>query len=631
MISIQEPLFPSVSNWNPPASLPDLRRYAVVACDTETKDPHLTTKGTGAIRGDGEVVGISYAAEDGPSGYLPIGHAGGGNLDRGLVLEWMAEQMQTPKQSKVFANALYDMTWLESMGIHIQGQCVDVQGIEALLDEEASSTALDKLCLKYGVEGKNEDLLRKAATEYGIDPKAELWKLPAKYVGAYGEADAKATLEVYRKQLPLIRKEDLGRVLQMECDLLPLLVRMKLQGVRVDQDKAMRLDELWTKQNKELRRKLGVDPWSNEELAREADRRNLGYPRTAKGHPSFTRGFLEHADSPFYRDIVEVRSLDRLHSGFLRGAIIGNLVDGRIHADFNPLRRAEGASGERGARTGRFSSSSPNLQQIPARDELLAPLLRALFIPEDGERWNCNDYSQQEQRVIVHYAAAIGAEASDEAVRRYNEDPSTDFHQMVADMAGIPRKVAKSMNFGMAYGMGKAKLAASLGLAVDDAEPLLDRYHTMVPFVSALSRRCANTAQERGYIVTLGGRRRHFNLWEPRRYEEGSPYIPAPLSAAHKKWPGEALRRYGAHKALNSLIQGSSADMVKLAMLGVWKTLNKVPLMTVHDELSYSIPSGDRGIAEAKAIQDIMEHVLKLKVPILVDSGMGDNWSEAKG
>jgi len=312
------------------------------------------------------------------------------------------------------------------------------------------------------------------------------------------------------------------------------------------------------------------------------------------------------------KQIAQAREINKAHTTFI-ATILKHSHKGRIHADINQLRSDNG-----GTVTGRFSYSNPNLQQIPARNKDLGPRIRSLFIPEEGCKWGCFDYNQQEPRLVVHYASLQNLYGVDEVVESYkNED--ADFHKIVADMANIPRRQAKTINLGLFYGMGKGKLQAELGVTKEKAAELFNTYHSRVPFVKQLMDKASNAAQERGQIRTLLGRLCRFHLWEPNSF------------GMHKALPHEeALREHGpgikrayTYKSLNKLIQGSAADMTKKSMLELYKE-GIVAHIQIHDELDLSIEDDK----QAKRIVEIMENAVTLEVPNKVDYEFGKNWGD---
>jgi len=290
-------------------------------------------------------------------------------------------------------------------------------------------------------------------------------------------------------------------------------------------------------------------------------------------------------------------------------------VNDRIHAEIHQMRSDGG-----GTVTGRFSYSNPNLQQVPSRNKELGPLIRSIFVPEKGCQWGSFDYSQQEPRVLVHYAALTGGglRGADEVIESYKtEDP--DFHQAVADMAGIDRRTAKTINLGMMYGMGKGKLASSLGLNKQEVDDLFSKYHNNVPFVKQLMEQATRRAEHVGYLRTLLGRKCRFDLWEPRAF---GIHKALPRWEAENEY-GQYLKRAWTYKALNRLIQGSSADMTKKAMVDLYEE-GILSHIQVHDELNCSIESEK----QAKKIKEIMEQTVELKVPLKVDMKLGPSWGE---
>lgn len=622
----QLPMFMPNSAWRPPEEFPNLTTAKRISLDCETRDPHLMERGPGGVRYDGEVVGVSLATED-ASWYFPFGHGGGDNLPKAAVISFL-EDVLGKDTEKIGANLIYDLEWLRSEGIQVNGPIRDIQIAEPLIDENQSSYSLSALAKKYLGEDKDETLLRQAAHAAGVDPKGGLWRLPARYVGPYAEADAALPIRIFDLQKKILMQEDLWDIFELESDLVPIMLDMRFKGVRVDVDKAEQLNDQGLKDEArllgELRDLVGyvIDPWSGDDLGRAFKKLDIWYPETAKGNASFTGDWLANHELPVPKKIAEYRKLNKMRRDFIEGMILKMEHSGRIHCQFHALRKDES-----GTRSGRFSSSMPNLQQVPARDEHWGPLIRGLFLPDEGMHWASCDYSQQEPRILVHYADLLGLKGSEEAVRTYSESADTDFHQMVADMAGIKRKQAKTVNLGMFYGMGIYKLSQELGLSQDEARPLFEQYHDRVPFVRQLSQRCTQSATQKGYIKTLLGRKRHFDLWEPADSQNTWPNRENPLSRAQadKVWQGRPLRRSMTHKALNALIQGGAADMTKKAMVDLYKA-GEVGHIQVHDEICFSVK--DR--AHGERIKDIMESCVKIAVPIKVDLEMGPTWGDSK-
>ena len=616
---LQSPMFAPESNWSIPEIFPKFSDNERIAIDLETYDPHLLTSGPGWATNRGHMVGVGVATKDW-KGYFPIRHEGGGNLDEAVVLRWLQNTLSSTKREVIFHNALYDVGWLRREGVDVKGKILDTMFAAPIVDENRYSYSLDTLGQTYCGEKKDESLLQDAALAWGVNPKAEMYKLHSKYVGPYGEQDAALTLKLYEKLRMELREQNLEPIYEIECKLIPLLLEMRWRGVRVDEQKAEDVSKNLSLQEQklqiEIKRKYGEDVnlWANASLQKIFDKNNLPYPRTEKGMPSFQRQWLESHEHELPQMIVRARKLNKARTTFIDKMISEHAVNGRIHAEAHPLRSDAG-----GTVSGRFSYSNPNLQQVPARDPELGTMIRSLFIPEEKCQWGLFDYSQQEPRLTVHYANKMGLIGAKDAVTAYR-DKNADFHQIVADMANIPRKQAKNINLGLSYGMGKQKLIKELGLGDTEAQALLTKYHEKVPFIRGLQDQCARVALDRGYIKTLAGRRCHFDLWE-HKYDDS---MPLPLEEARDKY-GDVLKRSYTYKALNRLIQGSAADMTKLAMLGLWEE-GIVPHVQVHDEVDISIEDDE----QAAKVSRIMENCVELAVPLVVDTELGASWGETE-
>jgi DNA polymerase I-like protein with 3'-5' exonuclease and polymerase domains len=618
-------MFEAATEWICPDSFPDLSKAKYIAIDLETRDPDLKTKGSGAIIGHGEIIGIAVAVE-GWSGYYPIAHREG-NLDKTIVLEWFKEVCATDA-AKIFHNAMYDVCWIRAAGIHINGHIVDTMVMASLIDENRFSYTLNSIGYEYLREVKDERGLKEAAEAAGVDAKSEMYKLPAMYVGSYAEKDAELTLELFKVLSREINKQNLTEIFDLETQLFPCLIDMKFKGVRVDVESAHKLKEKLSTQEKILLREVqqgtGIDTqiWAAKSIAKVFQKLNLPYELTEKTQaPSFTKNFLQEHKHPLVQKIAKARELNKAHTTFI-DTILKHSHKGRIHADINPIRSDQG-----GTVTGRFSYSNPNLQQIPARNKELGPMIRGLFLPEENHTWGCFDYSQQEPRLVVHYAASTQPICFNESVIKIVEkfkNNKVDFHQTVADMAGISRSQAKTINLGLFYGMGKTKLQAELGLSTkQEAENLFNQYHENVPFVRELMNQTTAFAETSGSIGTLLGRRCRFNKWEPKTF---GMHTPMTLEEAEKTYGRGRIKRAMTYKALNKLIQGSAADMTKKAMLDLYNE-GIIPHIQIHDELDISVKSPE----EAKKIIEIMENAVTLAVPNKVDYESGKTWGDIYG
>ena len=617
------PLFPMQSDWVAPDSFPNLSNAKEIAIDLETCDPNMESMGPGWPRRDGYIVGYAVAVE-GWAGYFPVAHSGGGNLDKRRVERWIVDILASPAD-KIMHNAAYDCGWLKASGFTINGRIIDTMIAAPLLDENRFSFALNSLGFDYLKETKSEAGLKQAAGDFGVHPKKELWKLPAMYVGNYAEQDAALTLKLWQHFKIKLRQDDVESIFDLETRLLPVLLGITERGIRFDRDKCERTIDNLIKREKELHAMIesqsgiSVDIWAAASIAKAFDKLNVAYPKTDTGLPSFTKSFLDECPHPVGKMIIEARETNKTHSTFLQPYLNFSAKDGRIHPHINQLRNDDG-----GTVSGRLSMNNPNLQQVPARHDIIGPMVRGLFLPEEGQLWASNDFSSQEPRLLVHYASLLDLPGAEVMVDAYKANPDTDFHQMVADMAGIKRKAAKTIGLGLMYGMGVAKLANELDLTHEEAKDLIDTFHKKVPFlkgtVNAVMRRIDHPASG-GAIRTLLGRKCRFPLWEPMQWgvNKALPYEQAVVEY------GPRVKRSGTYKGLNRLIQGSAADQTKMAMVALHEAGEQL-LLQVHDEIVLSVENR----AQAERAAEIMANCVKMEIPNRVDVEIGPNWGEAK-
>ena len=379
---MQEDLFDETT-WTPPDLLPDLSGEKLISIDVETKDPNLLSKGPGWSRDDGQLIGIAVAAE-GWNAYLPIAHEGGDNMSKKTVCRWMQDQLDHG-MDVVFHNAQYDLGWLLSEDIHIRGRVLDTMIAAPLLDENRFSYSLNALGATYLGEKKQEYDLKRAAEQHGVDAKKEMWKLPASRVATYAEADARLTLQLWHVLIEKLSKENCDNILQLELSLLPIIFEMKRKGVRVNLEKAESTKKFLEKKEKDLLKKvhdesgIWLEPWNATSLASVFDALKLKYERTAKTEaPSFTKHFLQNNSHPIAKTVLEIREYNKANTTFV-DTILNHQYKGRIHCQFNQLRSDEG-----GTVSGRFSSSHPNLQQVPARHPEIKKMAYALRFQDSG-------------------------------------------------------------------------------------------------------------------------------------------------------------------------------------------------------------------------------------------------------
>ncbi|UOF78047.1 DNA polymerase [Caudoviricetes sp.] len=636
---LQGALFGPETDWQPAKNFPNLSGEKLLGFDIETYDPHLRERGPGFIRKDAKVVGFSVATHD-AAWYFPFDHLGGGNLSKDACVSYARELLESENRFIVGANLQYELEGVSSLGIKAKAKTIDIQIAEALIDEEAPTYQLEALCHKYLGKGKDETLLREAAAAYGVDPKSGLWKLHSKYVGSYAEFDALSALHIFKKQLPILQSEGTESIFQLECELLPILWEMRQQGIPIDLEAADKLSDLLKTEEDNLRLRLrnefnaDVNEYSGAEIAMVCDRLRILFPRTKLGAPSFTADYLDEADHPFLILINDLRECSGMRNKFVDGWIHKNQVNGRIHPQWKQC-----ASDEGGTRTGRMAASNPNPQQIPAgkyrktgKENPIGRAIRACFISHTG-KYGKFDYNQQEPRILVHFANVCNFTGAKLAAMNYQNDREADFYKFMMECAyGVGcskefRRPAKDLYLGRCYGMGIKKMARKLNKTDEEAKQILQNFDQKVPFVKEIADACMKAADERGYIKTLLGRRRHFNLWEPvdtwKMREQGLDVAPRSKSAAEIAWPGKALRRSNTHKALNALIQGSAADMTKSALIAIRRNANVIPYMQVHDEIDF--PAYDE--AHAKQVQEIAENCVKMTVPIRADLTIKKTWS----
>jgi DNA polymerase I-like protein with 3'-5' exonuclease and polymerase domains len=612
---------------------PSLAGQGLISVDVETCDPDLKERGPGWHSG-GFIAGVAVGTEAGHRGYYPIGHAAGENLDKDKVLAWLRAELSDAKVGKVFANAIYDLGFLAAAGVEVRGPLYDIQLAEPLIDETRPSYSLEALAQHHFGEGKLDDelggwitgnLRDEAGRKFNSrNYKGAIWRAPANIVAPYAIGDIDLPLRIFAKQKAELERLDLWSLFEMEISLIPMLLAMRQRGVAVDIPYAEGLyREFGRRQDAiygQIRDAAGVEfsPWNAKDLGRVLDALEIPYGLTSiTKAPSITKEFLELHEHPMARALRELRRLDKLKATFIRGAIIEGAYNGRIYCSFNQLR-----SDGFGTVSGRFSSSKPNLQQIPARGED-GKKIRACFVPDDGMIWASFDWSQIEYRLAVNDAAHFGFRGADEVVDLYANDPTTDFHQVVADMTSLPRDRAKTVNFGILYGEGVVKLCRDLGLDQMAGEQLLREYHRKAPFMRPLIEYWMEVAHRKHQLRTALGRIRRFNKWELRRAGKRIPL--------KNKVPGARLVTF---TALNARIQGSAADIMKAAMSDIWSSgvcdVLGAPHLTVHDELDFSAPESKAGREALAEVKRLMEEVVDINIKLTVDFKTGKNWGMCK-
>lgn len=604
--------------------LPD-RLVGDITLDLEGYDPYLMEYGPGWAFADkkfGFIAGVAIKAENFRE-YIPIAHEGSpANQDPATVMRWLSHVLGNPEQRKILANAVYDLGWLRRYGVEVAGFIDDVLVQAPLLDEYRDRYGLDYLGADYLDERKDYAVLEEEAKLLGIDPKKvmmNIHKLSPETVGQYALQDIDMTYSLWKLFSEKIKEEELEQVYELECNLIPILLDMRWNGVRVNVDQAERLSGIYERIEMEaiaeIKRRTGVEisPWQATSVAEALMAAGVEVPLTPKTKkPSVKKEWLATLTDPVGSLILDVRRYNKVRTTFLDKAILEHSFNGRIHATFNQLKADRPEGGGKGTVGGRFSSDHPNLQQMPARDGELGPVFRTIFLPEEDAIWAALDYSSQEPRILSSFAGLCQVRGGEDIVRRYNENPDLDFHQYTADVTGLTRKESKPVGLGLAYGMGGGKLAFTLGLpytldtfrgreimkAGAEAEAVLRKFNDGAPFIKALSEYCKKIAGQRGFIRTPTGRKLRF--------------------------PMVGRERFYLHKALNRLIQGTAACQTKTAMVEMHK--EKIHLLvTVHDELGASVESE----AQARQAAEIMRTCFPLEVPSKVDIELGKSWGHS--
>jgi DNA polymerase-1 len=605
--------------WQPPRTLPSLQGVKRISWDCET---------SGLNPFSDRAVGFSLALRRGgdvEQHYLPVGHSEG-NLPLALVQEWAAREL--PGKDVVFANAKFDVHFALRAGIDFEAIGVrphDVAFKDALLDDErVAGHGLDQMAARYCGEGKMPF------------PGAHMDAMPSWRVAPYAMHDARVTLLVDEATDPLIREQGLERVLALEDALIYCTCHIERVGSRIDVEKLDRWRReahqalegcLW-----QLHSMTGlqINPTSPEDLMRLCRQTGVPIPKERTGatarHPqgqvSFTDEVVERlaAGNPAFAVALRARRVKSLLVKFLDK--FWDSLDGDVlRAQYHQMKTDD----ESGTVSGRYSSAgggaedngySFNAQQTikpsaQKKDGTDRWTIRRLFIPADGMRYFAVDAKQIEYRLFGHFAGA------QRIIDAYNNDELTDMHQVATDIAAqhAPQMAAqwgakfrdhvKNVNFARLYGARPKKIASMLGITERDAEAFVAVLDKVFPEAAPYLRRKAAEAEQRGFVTTLLGRRARFTSEQNRR---------------------------GTHSAVNRVIQGTAADLMKLKMLRVYnerKTLGITAIrQTIHDELDGDVlpdPVYERRMAECFAVQEV-----KLKVPLAWSLALADNWLEAK-
>ena len=609
------------ANWVAPAEFIPLN--GIVSIDFETRDTTLSSIGSAWAfpSEDDYVLGVAVECQ-GQAAYYPVRHPEGNFHDPEKVWDWLKVNLARSDVHMIAANSLYDLGWLRRHGIKPANGAIDVQGLAALLDENRLSYSLDNLSKDMLGIGKEHTILDQVAQSHNIKNIFDhLWRLPARFIGPYATQDAVLNSKLFMHLWPQIQAQGLRDLAQLEREVMSVVVEMRYRGIRVNMEKAEAARKyLQEKEDACIRRIKAatgetVSAWEAETIRRAVEAAGLTLPRTATDKASVTKGWLEeHATaSSVIQDVLEIRRYNKARTTFLDGHIFEHARNGRIHPEFHPLRRENEDGSSFGTVTGRFSSSNPNFQQLPARDPEVMMLVRGLMEPEDGERWHNADYSSQEPRISLHYAYELKLEGAAEMVQIFQDNPRTDLHGLCAQWMNTPRQHAKTIFLGLCYGMGGAKLCRELGLPTDirnirgrdvevagkEGQVLLNTYHSKVSWVQPLITQAQTEVKLKGYITTILDRRCRF-------FQKGGEYMYI-------------------NKALNRRIQGSAADQAKRSMVEAYYA-GYTPLVTEHDALGFSVGSD----TDIRRQIEVMTDCMTLHVPVMVDSKVAGSWGAAK-
>jgi DNA polymerase I-like protein with 3'-5' exonuclease and polymerase domains len=594
-------------------------KYLVL--DMETYDPYIDRK-----LGAGWVYKLNVPNSD----FKALG--AGIRTHQGLykyITDWTELASYIDSHDSIIChNAPYDIGVLLSLGIGVKNKTIiDTIILAKLFHNDLMNYNLDALSKKYlqsqknsgnlvqDVQTRNETFenpeLAKIITN---DKKLEKWiKTHMDFmqehffesIKEYCLKDVELTWGLFKKFDCIVEDTD---TINRFSNVIKACLKMRKHGIRIDLDKARKthlfLLPLIAQAHKKVYEIAGeqFNLSSCKDMPRIFDKLKIQYQRSKKGNPSITTKFLEMIKHPIGKAIIEAKKLKKFDSDFIckiiemqkwTSANGDSAAYGRIFPNLTIL----GA-----VKTGRFSSNSPNVQQVPARDAVYGRMCREIFVPEEGQQWVKLDWQNQEGRFQIHYAHRLKCKGIQEFVNCYNENPSFDMHQKIADMAGITRTQAKTINHGIGFGMGIKKLCVSLGVSEIEGTQIIEQFHEMVPYLKEFMQKCIKLMQTNNFIPTFHGRK----LFNDRFINDDGK---------------EETRDY---RAISKLIQGSAADQMLEAISKAYEH-NLPLLMTVHDEVDMSISS----IEQAEHMQQIMSDCVKLDVPMVAELTMGNDWGEA--
>lgn len=610
----------------------------VLGCDTET---------TGLVYPIDKAFAVSFAAPDGETLFIDF------RTDRHLIPA-LQRDVSRSKTRFVFHNAQFDCKMLKSAGVEVPLNRADCTVVRACLINEHEATLfpwggrpgsyqLEDLAQKYLKEGKEEPWEELAALFGGRPTKnaqiLNLQRAPRDLVRKYQDKDAILALRLWLWQEKEIARQGLEQIVEFERSVFPVLAKRAMAGIRVDANAAEKaMDDLTViidEKQAAFEKTVGVkgvnvnspaqvkalfDPVQTESGIWISNRTGSTLGTAKSEGPSLTADILNSMGDPVADAIVEIRSLIKTRDTFLGGHVLGHMYGDRVYPTINQTAGEEG-----GTRTGRLSYQDPAMQQIPNRNKKVAAIVKPVFLPEHGQQWLSTDMNSFEVRVFAHLVALYNSSLQ----KIYEADPTTDFHQYVADLMGIPRNAsrqgeanAKQINLSMIFNSGRGAIAHKIGLpwewaeftiksgreagklvryrkAGEEANALIDEYHLQVPGVKTLAERAKMISEDRGYIKTFTGRRLR------------------------------CVNGYKSYKQSGLLIQATSADFNKMMWVGTdgpLESLGGSLILNTHDSFDASV---DDPMVAYKAMQDVASQ-LPSRVPLLLDlNGYGKNWWEA--
>lgn len=572
--------------------------------DLETYDPLLKDSGPGWIRDVGHIVGIGlgWQSKEGnrESKYFSIGSDVDTvrNLPANDVLLYI-QNLASLGVPILYQKGQYDLGWLWSKAVNLLDTPVyDCMVGAQVINNQMMRYNLDAIAGQWLGQDKQKVSLE---SKYGPNVKSHMNRVAYADMEEYTLGDVNLEMDLHEFECTKFDEFDLWRAYELECKVIPITVRMKALGIAIDLELIEKLKKQFGQMEQSLlqgvKRALRIydlNVWSAGDMEKVFKRLGLQYPRTDPttrnpiGLPSFTSDYLGGIDSPCVVDLLKVRKLHRLRNGFLN-SLTELHVNGRIHPDFYSGRGDDG-----GTVTGRFSCAHPNKQQIPIRTEEGA-LLRAIFLADAGRQWCCNDYSQQEPRLGVHYASKFKLQGIEYWVDKFREDPKADFYTLMTQIASIDRGDSKTITLAKSYGMGAGKMSRKVHKTEEESHAMLAKFDEDIPWMKDAMNKCIQVGKERGYIKSLYGRR----LMLPKE----RPY-----------------------SIYNHLLQGAAAEQMKQAMVNLWEYTGMIPSSQIHDELNVMVDSK----AEGFRVGQLMKEAVELEIPVKVDTGFGENWKSAK-